>query len=210
MALLGEKPHEPKPAAASVSRANGFQTHGEPSFKYFRAPRAGLACRPRGLDGWARWMADKRERGRGEWMDGRDAVGGWLGGSVGCNDTWDGGMDGMAHTHTHTHTALYPTTHTHTHPSTPTHPHPPNPPAPTPRAPAPAPACPRAAAQVAIDPAPHIAIWLKAHLVIVAFILQPLQKELAERLADINHTLSGPGTSILSSSTIGILDSLAE
>ena len=29
----------------------------------FRAPRAGLACPPRGLDGWTRWMADKRERG---------------------------------------------------------------------------------------------------------------------------------------------------
>ena len=79
------------------------------------APRAGLACPPRGLDGWKRWMADKRKRGREReggrdgWMDGigRDAVGGWLGGwmggSVGCNDTWDGGMDEMAHTHTHTH-----------------------------------------------------------------------------------------------------------
>ena len=71
------------------------------------------------MDGWMDGWMDGR--------DGRDAVGGWMGGwmggSVGCTDTWDGGMDGMAHTHTHTHhTATYPTTHTH--PSTPTYPHP--------------------------------------------------------------------------------------
>ena len=61
-------------------------------------------------------------------MDGRDAaggcMGGWMGGSVGCNDTWDGGMDKMARTHTHPPHSHLPN-NTHTHPSTPTHPHPP-------------------------------------------------------------------------------------
>ena len=55
------------------------------------------------------------------------------------------------------------------------------------------------------------AIWPKAlSCSTVAFILQQLHKDLAERLAGIHCRFTQPGTSILSSSTIGILDSLAE
>ena len=75
---------------------------------YIRAPRAGLACPPRGLDGWTRWMADKRDRGReggrDGWMEGMRWAGGWVDGwvGVGCNDTWDGGMEPTNNAH-HTH-----------------------------------------------------------------------------------------------------------
>ena len=87
------------------------------------------ASHVRRLDGWTRWMADKRERMEGE------RAGGWVGEWVG---PWDamihGILDGTAHKHTHTHTTQPPTQQqrTHTHPPTPARP--PNPPPPTPRA----------------------------------------------------------------------------
>ena len=56
-----------------------------------------------------------------------------------------------------------------------------------------------------------LSFWLKARIIGNAvFILQPLEKESSRAPYRNNPQITGPGTSILSSSTIGILDSLAE